>query len=41
MKFYTNSHQHYCGIDLHTSMMYIYIIDSDANLLIRNNYRNK
>ena len=31
MKFYTKSHKHYCGIDLHTKMMYVCIVDADAN----------
>jgi len=37
MKFYTNSHKHYCGIDLHTKMMYVCILDSDSNILIHKN----
>lgn len=37
MKFYTNSHKYYCGIDLHTKMMYICILDSDSNILIHKN----
>lgn len=23
MQFYTKTHEHYCGIDLHTKMMYV------------------
>ncbi len=37
MKFYTKSHKHYCGIDLHTKMMYVCILDADANILIHKN----
>ncbi len=37
MKFYTKSHKHYCGIDLHTKMMYVCILDPDANILIHRN----
>ena len=37
MRFYTNSHKYYCGIDLHTKMMYVCILDSDANILIHKN----
>ncbi|KKK53961.1 hypothetical protein LCGC14_3089530, partial [marine sediment metagenome] len=37
MRFYTKSHKHYCGIDLHTKMMYVCIIDPDANILIHQN----
>jgi len=27
MRFYTNQHKYYCGIDLHTGKMYICILD--------------
>lgn len=37
MKFYTNSHKHYCGIDLHTKMMYVCILDYNSNILIHKN----
>ncbi len=37
MKFYTNSHKYACGIDLHTKMMYVCILDKDANILIHQN----
>lgn len=37
MRFYSTSHQYYCGIDLHTKMMYVCILDSDANILIHKN----
>lgn len=37
MRFYTNSHKHSCGIDLHTKMMYVCILDPDANILIHKN----
>jgi len=37
MRFYTISHKYYCGIDLHTKMMYICILDPDANILIHKN----
>ena len=37
MRFYTISHKHYCGIDLHTKMMYVCILDTDANILIHKN----
>ena len=29
MKFYTKTHQRYCGIDLHTKNLYVCIIDPD------------
>ncbi len=37
MPFYTKSHQHYCGIDLHTKMMYACIVDANSNILIHKN----
>ncbi len=37
MQFYTKSHQHYCGIDLHTKMMYVCIVDANSNILIHRN----
>lgn len=37
MRFYTISHKYYCGIDLHTKMMYVCILDADANILIHKN----
>ncbi|MDX6851601.1 transposase, partial [Gilvimarinus sp. SDUM040013] len=37
MRFYTKSHKYFCGIDLHTKMMYVCIFDSDANILIHKN----
>ncbi len=37
MRFYTNTHQYACGIDLHTKMMYVCIMDRENNLLIHQN----
>jgi hypothetical protein len=37
MHFYTQQHQYYCGIDLHTKYMYVCIIDQQANILIHKN----
>ena len=37
MRFYTNSHQYVCGIDLHTKMMYVCIIDQQDNILVHQN----
>ena len=37
MRFYTNHHQHYCGIDLHTKTMYVCILDSDGTILFNEN----
>lgn len=34
MRFYTNQHQHYCGIDLHTRSMYTCIVDQEGEILL-------
>ncbi len=39
MRFYTKSHAHYCGIDLHAKSMYICIIDQTGQVLHHKNYR--
>jgi transposase len=37
MRFYTNHHKHYCGIDLHTKTMYICIVDSEGTIVFHEN----
>ncbi len=37
MRFYTENHKHYCGIDLHAKTMYICILDSEGNVLLHRN----
>ncbi|WP_250657799.1 IS110 family transposase [Alkalimarinus coralli] len=37
MKFYTKQHKFHCGIDLHTKMMFVCILDQKANILIHKN----
>lgn len=37
MRFYTNTHQYYCGIDLHTRVMYLCIISSDGEIVLHRN----
>jgi transposase len=37
MRFYTKTHKHYCGIDLHAKKMYICIIDGEGNILLHCN----
>jgi transposase len=37
MKFYTNQHQYYCGIDLHTKNMYICILNQEGKILLHKN----
>jgi len=32
MKFYTNQHKYYCGIDLHTRKMYVCILDEKGEI---------
>ncbi len=33
MQFYTKKHQYYCGIELHTKIIYICLLDSDGKVL--------
>ena len=37
MRFYTNQHRHYCGIDLHTKTLYVCILDRDGQVLAHKN----
>ena len=37
MRFYTNSHEFVCGIDLHTKAMYVCIIDQNERILVHKN----
>ncbi|HBH35901.1 MAG TPA: hypothetical protein DDW45_05880 [Gammaproteobacteria bacterium] len=39
MKFYTQTHKHYCGIDLHARCLYVCILDQDGNILIHKNIK--
>ncbi len=39
MKFYTESHKHYCGIDLHTKSMYLCILDHKGSILLQRNMK--
>ena len=34
MNFYTSTHPYYCGIDLHTRLLYVCIIDNENNILV-------
>jgi transposase len=34
MRFYTNQHQFYCGIDLHARSMYVCIVSQDGEILL-------
>ncbi len=37
MRFYTQQHQYYCGIDLHARTMYLCIIDQTGTVLVHRN----
>jgi transposase len=39
MRFYTHRHKYYCGIDLHTSVMYVCITDAAGTILVHKNLR--
>ena len=41
MRFYTKSHTHYCGIDLHAKTMYLCILDRDGQILLHKNMRSR
>jgi len=34
MRFYTQQHQHYCGIDLHARTMYLCILNPAGEVLL-------
>ena len=38
MKFYSQSHKHYCGVDLHTRSMYLCVQDHAGKKLLHHNY---
>ena len=37
MRFYTETHQHYCGIDLHARTLYVCILDREGQILLHRN----
>ena len=37
MRFYTQAHQHYCGIDLHTKTMYVCVVNQQGDMLLHQN----
>ncbi len=37
MKFYAQTHQQYCGIDLHARCLYVCILDQQGNVLVHKN----
>ena len=40
MRFYTQQHQHYCGIDLHARTMYLCVLDQAGQVLLHQNVRS-
>jgi hypothetical protein len=41
MRFYSQQHQYYCGIDLHARAMYLCILDQTGNKLLYKNLKPK
>jgi transposase len=41
MRFYTQSHAHYCGIDLHAKTMYLCMLDREGQVLLHQNLRSR
>jgi hypothetical protein len=39
MRFYTTTHQHYCGIDLHAKQMYVCIINQAGETVLHRNMK--
>ncbi|MDH3468588.1 MAG: IS110 family transposase [Gammaproteobacteria bacterium] len=39
MRFYTQTHKHHCGIDLHARSMYLCILDAQGKILLHRNYK--
>ena len=37
MRFYTQAHKHYCGIDLHARQMYLCMLDAAGAVLLSRN----
>lgn len=40
MRFYTQTHAHYCGIDLHAKTMYLCILDRDGQVVLHRNVKS-
>jgi len=41
MRFYTGTHMHYCGIDLHARTLYLCILDRQGEVLLHRNLRSR
>jgi transposase len=37
MRFYTRTHKHYCGVDLHARSMYVCVLDREGAVLVSKN----
>ena len=37
MRFYTKTHKHYCGIDLHAKKMFVCILDAEGTVVLHRN----
>jgi hypothetical protein len=37
MRFYTRTHKHYCGVDLHARSTYVCVLDAEGNVLVSKN----
>jgi len=41
MRFYTQQHKAYCGIDLHARSMYVCILNQDGEILLHRNMKTR
>ena len=41
MRFYTEQHQHYCGIDLHSRTMYLCVLDAEGEVVLHRNAKSR
>lgn len=41
MRFYTETHAHYCGIDLHAKTMYLCILDRDGQIVLHREVKSR
>jgi len=41
MRFYTKTHTHYCGVDLHAKTMYLCILDHEGKILLHKNIKSR
>ena len=39
MRFYTQQHQFYCGIDLHARSMYVCIVNPEGEIMLHRNMK--